>query len=423
MRRIIYIVLFATFFVSCNGFFEYADADYSTSQREEMEEVEQVTIMYFVGTNLSYCFSNYNIPDVRKAVSAGVLGDGGRIFVYNASSSYKSTLYEIYQDGDGYDTETLTSYSDSESKLTADKSRMAEVLNRVISYAPAARYNVIISGHGTGWVLQSHPDVKSVVGLTSVVDSSSDIDWSQMYSGDVVTRFMGCSEDGYMEIEELREALESTSTKFGYLLFDMCLMANIETLYELRNVCSNIIASPAEVMGIGFPYDGVLPYLFSDGGVSTDYSAVCQTYYEWYNTTTEFYNSATVSWCVTSYLEDLAQRLKAINEVGVKSVSTSGLQYYERLTNHVFYDLMNYVREASADQDESMYEAFEDVLDQAFPIEGRYHTARFYSGFGGWSTINSDNYSGVSTSEPSIMFIDEWAQTSWALATQVGEAD
>ncbi len=412
MRRVlyIYILLCVTLLSSCYKTEIYVD---DPTTRANMGEVEQTTIMYFMGTSLSSYYNYYNLPAVRTAVKNGALGSKGRLFVFIPSSSYEATLYEIYAtNSGGYDTQTIATYSDMSPKQSLKYSRLSEVITTVQDFASASTYNLILSGHGTGWVLQTHPYLTTT--MSTYINNSI---WDKE-EGAEMTRFMGSSSDGYMEISELRAGLESTNTKFGYLLFDMCFMSNIETLYELRNACDNIVASPAEVMGVGFPYSTVIPELFENDGASYDLNGACYAFYRYYYTTTSSYNSGTVAWCVTSYLEELALSVKAINTYGVNDVDINDLQCYERMSSHVFCDLKNYVEEACKDSD--LYDNFEQALDNAFPPDSRYHTASFYSalsGASGWTTIDSDNYCGVSTSDSSTKFQVDWAQTSWGVAT------
>ncbi len=195
----------------------------------------------------------------------------------------------------------------------------------------------------------------------------------------------------------------------------MCFMSNIDTLYEFKGLTDNIIASPCEVMGDGFPYSEILFSLFADDGMNFDLEGVCELYYEDYCDRT-IYASATVALCHTSELDGLAAVVRQINETGIYDVDIDDLQCYERLSSNVFCDLGHYISEASIDLD--LLAEFETIMDRAFTA--RYHTSSFYSalsGASGWVSIDSDHYSGVSTSEPSEKFQTEWSQTSWAEAT------
>ncbi len=408
MRKLLYIfVIFASLCVSCETESVYSGSD---SVRDNLGVYEQTTIMYFMGTSLkSSYFDVYNIPDAQSAVAAGALGSNGRLLVFMPNSSGYADLYEMYESGGECKCEVVATYDSNES---LDQDRMVDVIAKSKSFAPANTYNIIFSGHGTGWVSQNHLYLRSV--------DSSFVDWDAMGSGGgYVTRFVGSNSDGILEIEELREALEQTNTKFGYLLFDMCFMSNVETLYELKDVCSNVIASPCEVMADGFPYKTILPELFTDDGRASDLGGACYAYYDHYlNHNSTPYGA--VAWCVTSGLEDVATAMQQINEAGIVSVDIDDLQCYEPLSSHVFCDLGHYVSEACSD--ETLLAEFESVFDLAFPIEGRWHTAKFLSTlnsswFPDYINIDDANYTGISTSEPSLKFQDEWVETSWAKAT------
>lgn len=412
MKRALYLYILAvTLLVSCQKGDDYA------SPRANMGECEQTTIMYFMGTDLRSTYLYYNIPDVKSAVAAGALGSKGRLFIYIPGYS-DAELYELYEkDGVCY-SESIVEYSSNES---LDEGRMTAVLNKVKSFAPAKTYNAIFSGHGTGWVLKDWTDLRVVSSVGGFATTSPQLSFDKEV--DSPTRYMGVSSDGYMDITELRSALDATSTTYGYLLFDMCLMSNVETLYELKDVCENVIASPCEVMGYGFPYKTVLPELFEDDGATADLNGACYEYYNtYYNKSASDYPYAAVAHCVTSYLDDLADVVRRINEAGVVDVDIDDVQCYEKLPNNIFCDLGDYISQACTDSD--LFDEFESVMSRAFPVESRFHTTYFYTGFkyySGTVAIDADSYWGVSTSDPSDVLRTDWAQTSWAVATTADE--
>ncbi|MFI3301735.1 MAG: clostripain-related cysteine peptidase [Rikenellaceae bacterium] len=410
MRRILYLyILVATLLVSCQKGDDY------TSPRANLAECEQVTIMYFMGTDLRSTYLYHNIPDVKSAIAGGALGSNGRLFVFIPGYS-DAELYELYEkDGVCY-SDPIVTYGSNES---LSEERMTMVLNKVKSFASAKTYNIVFSGHGTGWVFKNWTDLASVRSSVGSGSTSWQLSFEQEQEG--LTRYMGVSTDGYMDITELRSALDATSTTYGYLLFDMCLMSNIETLYELKDVCENVIASPSEVMGNGFPYQVVLPELFEDDGATADLNGACYAYYNAYKSSSSS-PYATVAHCVTSYLDDLANVVRSINEAGVEDVDIDDVQCYEKLTNNIFCDLGDYISQACTDSD--LLAEFESVMSSAFPEESRYHTDYFFTNLknhAGDVYVYSDKYWGVSTSDPSDVLRTDWAQTSWAVATTAGE--
>ncbi len=369
----------------------------------------QTTLMYFMGTSLKNYF-NDNINWAADAVATGAMGDG-RLLVFWLTSYGNGQLFEIYRSSTADEsTNLLIKEYEGSSGFSLTEANITEVIADVKEYAPSSTYNIILSGHGTGWVSQSHPSLKSL----SVV--SDFVDWDAMSSEDapIVTRFLGSSSDGYMEISELKSALEQSQTKFGYILFDACFMSNIESLYDLKDLCNYIIGSPCEILGPGFPYTTVLPELFVYGGSSVNYSGVVQAYYDFYSEYS--YPSGCIAVAVTSEFDGLADIIKRINESSPNSVDVYSLQQYERLSNPVFLDLEQYVLALCSDA--TLKAEFEAQFDKAFPEEWRLHTNKFYANIGvssGWMTINY--YSGVSTSAPSSMFRDDWYATQWAIDT------
>ncbi len=162
--------------------------------RDELGCAEQTTIMYFMGTSLRSYFLNYNIADSKIAVANGALGSNGRFLIFLPSYS-GATLYELYEEDGVCMSETIASF---DSKESLDQDRIIEVITKSQEFAPANTYNMIFSGHGTGWVPSDYPSLKSA--------DLSVVNWEKDESA-VMTRFMGSSSDGYLEVSELREAL------------------------------------------------------------------------------------------------------------------------------------------------------------------------------------------------------------------------
>lgn len=222
---------------------------------------------------------------------------------------------------------------------------------------------------------------------------------------------MGVSTDGYMDISEITSGIEQSNTKFGYILFDECLMSSIELLYRMRNCADYIIASPAEVMSYGFPYDNILKYMFDNNGLDFNVEMICSEYVNFY--TSYKYPCATIAACVTSELDGLADAISNLSLRELSSSEISSLQVFEGLTTHVFYDLGNYISTASED-DLTQYNT---AFDKAFPPECRLHTTQYYSALGSSGFKSIKSYSGVTTSAPSSLFQDDWAEEPWSIAS------
>ncbi len=115
--------------------------------------------------------------------------------------------------------------------------------------------------------------------------------------------------------------------------------------------------------------------------------------------------------CVTSELEELA---RIMSYMSFDSVDINELQTYENLTDNVFYDLGQFVNVACVN--DPNLDAFNSQFDYAFPESCRLHTDQYYTALANYGAYNINYYSGVTTSDPSVKFRDEWGLEPWAIA-------
>jgi len=110
---------------------------------------------------------------------------------------------------------------------------------------PAQRHGLVLWNHGGGWV--AHISDENAPGVSTQHDK--------------------------LTLPELRTAVQgalrtSGLDKLDLVAFDMCLMAQLETAYELEGLAEVMVGSEASAPGDGWPYDQVVP-LFADHGRST----------------------------------------------------------------------------------------------------------------------------------------------------------
>jgi len=114
---------------------------------------------------------------------------------------------------------------------------------------PARRYALVLWDHGGGWA--AHVSDEKAPGAPGGHDS--------------------------LTLPELRAAItealaETGLKKLDLIGFDMCLMAQLETAYELEGLAGVMVGSEASEPNQGWPYDQVLP-LFGQAGLSTQEAA------------------------------------------------------------------------------------------------------------------------------------------------------
>lgn len=202
------------------------------------------------------------------------------------------------------------------SQIATDPAVMKKVFTDMQTVAPSDSYGLILGSHATGW----------------------------MKGNSVQSKAFG-DDGGYnIDIPDLANVLKkSFSEKLDFVLFDACMMGNAEVGYELKDVTSHCIASVMETPVYGFPYDQILPYLYTE---NIDYSAVCHEFIS-FNKTKDVWGTCAVMDC--SQMENLASAVKeklsewedALSSVSMQNVQQYGVNSYKYFS----YDVLDFFRE------------------------------------------------------------------------------
>lgn len=202
------------------------------------------------------------------------------------------------------------------SQIATDPAVMEEVFTDMQKIAPSDSYGLILGSHATGW----------------------------MKGTSVPTKAFG-DDNGYsIDIPDLADVLKkSFSEKLDFVLFDACMMGTAEVGYELKEATSHCIASVMETPVYGFPYDRILPYLYSE---NVDYSAVCHEFIS-FNKTKDAWGTCAVMDC--SQMENLASAVKAklsewqdaLSSMSMQNVQQYGVNSYKYFS----YDVLDFFRE------------------------------------------------------------------------------
>ena len=163
----------------------------------------------------------------------------GTLLVYLDNSPHltqfgQPVLLEITHDEtDVIVSKVVKTYDDQDA---GDPDVMRGVLNDAITLYPADSHGLIIAAHGNGWI----PEV-------SIDDESRSLSGPERYESN-------------LEIDALAEILP---VKYDFILFHACNMVNVETAYQLRDKCEYLMGSMFALPGYGYPYDRILPCLFT----------------------------------------------------------------------------------------------------------------------------------------------------------------
>lgn len=209
------------------------------------------------------------------------------------------------------------------SQIATDPAVMEEVFTDMQKIAPSDSYGLILGSHATGW----------------------------MKGNSVQSKAFG-DDGGYnIDIPDLANVLKkSFSEKLDFVLFDACMMGNAEVGYELKDVTSHCIASVMETPVYGFPYDQILPCLYTE---NIDYSAVCHEFMS-FNKTNNLWGTCAVMDC--SQMENLASAVKAklsewkdaLSSVSMQNVQQYGVGKYRSSSSdyrYFSYDVLDFFRE------------------------------------------------------------------------------
>ena len=140
---------------------------------------------------------------------------------------------------------------------TASKEGLQEVLTLMRTQYAANEYALVVGSHATGWLPKpaetavssnrretegrGHATLpKRTIGVD--VGDDGNIRYDKGPNGTVPDQ---------MEIADFASAINAAGVYLRYILFDACLMQNVETAYALRQVTDYIIASPISISAEG----------------------------------------------------------------------------------------------------------------------------------------------------------------------------
>jgi hypothetical protein len=274
---------------------------------------ERTILFYMAGDN---GLSEETQEKVDALVSAWNIADENRLLVFQDRGGENAPrLLEIKAGSNGKGMiELLEEYKDGNSATTKV---FARVLNDMVRYCPSSDYGLVLFSHSSGWFpTGTFAQPRSVV------------------------------TDGDTEFELIDFARTIPNGQFRFIIFESCLMAGAEVVYELKDKTDYILASSAEILSPGFTplYGKMLECLYK---FTPDLTAFASEYYDYCNGLSGDNRSATVSVISTAGLAPL-KSLLARAESHVEHwewVERDGIQHFDRRAkDYLFYDLEGYIK-------------------------------------------------------------------------------
>ncbi len=320
----------------------------------------QNTLFFFYpwSTNLTYYFE-YNIANFESALSDEDL-ESNKVVVFISQTDSTACMYEIKRHRGRCLHDTIVRFENYNYKYTSVEG-LSDLLELAKGREMTSQFSIVIGCHGDAWIP----------------------------ARDMKRSFGGIDVESRIDIATLSGALKKSNLIAEFILFDDCYMSSIEVAYELRDVCRYLIASPAEIMAAGMPFNDIAQDLLG----TPNYSGICADFYNYYaNHSSVPYGAIAITRCCE--LENLAEVMRRVNAIAVEP--NYEVQFYDGYTPHIFYDLGDYVSAICSDK--VLLEEFCMQMEKCVPYKA--HTPRIY--VYGVGTIEVNNYSGISTSAPSL---------------------
>ena len=275
----------------------------------------------------------------------------------------------------------------------------AQVMEGVVRYAfkkyPSKNndYAMGFWGHGSGWLM------KDSLAYTAMARKKAyGVDNGRNTGIDIPGK--------WMNLPTMAKML-SKLPHLTFMFFDCCNMMCLENAYELRNVTDYLIGSPAEIPGVGAPYQTVVPAMFEK---TTFWKSIVDRYYE--QSASGFDEPLSV--VKTSEMGQLASAtrtvLKALKpNLGEGYPDMSGVihYYYDTILgmHQEFYDANDFVLKFA---DKADYDAWKQALDRAviykkmatsWMIDAHYWN-KYY---GNYFEVTEEKFGGVSMFVPTYI--------------------
>lgn len=233
------LVCLSLVFASCNK--------HSDEPEPEPEPTvgRRTVLVYVAGENRLTKYFGSELEEMRKG--SKLLGKDDHLLVY-VDVSDRNRHPHIIEVSQG---DTATIYQYPEESLASDPDQMLDAISRAFTLRPARSYGLTLWGHGSGWIVSTDtvPHAMSARRKAFGVDNGHNDPSS--------------NKGQWMNIPTLAKALSRMGKPLKFIFGDCCNFQCVEVAYELRNQAEYIIGSPAEIPGVGAPYDTVVPAMFS----------------------------------------------------------------------------------------------------------------------------------------------------------------
>ena len=350
-----------------------------------LEVFPKRNILFYMATDGNTSdFIDGDTPKKIDSIRAGWKPDQGEMLIYADRKGKGASLLRInstFSNG-YYGLDTLENYGIENSANAAVLSRMIDTL---LSY-PADSYGLIFFSHASGWLptgtfnyprsSETDPQHADLLNPNEVALRSLVID----YGG-----------GSRQEMEYVDFAAAIPDNRLDFIIIEACLMADVISLYELRNKAKYILASSAEIVSPGFSYiyKNEIMRLYDTNNsvfsVVSDFAQACYDYLVTQFPENSVSCSLTLGMIKMDEMQNLATSVKAALNGALLDESTlpvDQIQRYDRLKSinngrqgYRYFDLAHVIENLATG---SQYQAFCTQLDKT--VVWKANTKRYLLG-------------------------------------------
>lgn len=340
------------------------------------DSFDRTLLIYIDGNNTLSDYAQKNFESIIHNY-VPLRNSGDVLLVYYKDANDVPKLYRIVKD------ETSSTEVNQEIIMKYDASQISassETLNTVLSRAhflfPAKENGLILWSHGTGWLPEDY--------YNNPTNTSFSVNQMELNS-------FGSEEVNNITYEiNIKDLASALPIKYDFIVFDACFMGGIEVAYQLKDYCNYFIASPAEILANGFPYDKLCADLFASNGFElSGLKNLCVDYFNSYKE-----SSATIGLINTDGLTDLSTATKNIINTyraehgDYSDINPNYYQKYYRFNKHWFYDFADFITSLTDKSSQDYIANFESAMTKTVLYEA--HTDSFLDSF------DLENCSGLS---------------------------
>lgn len=358
-------------------------------------EIEDAVLVYIAGDNNLSSYATDNLLKIKQG-ALNVVSDTKKVFVFIDQLSNPSTgarLVEIKHENGKIVESPIKNYGEINS---ASGETLKSVINDAFNNKTVKKKGIILWSHATAWLPAS-----------KTLPTSA---W---------TRSFGEDHGNEMDIEELKNALGNHF--FDYAIFDACLMNSVEVTYHLKDNLKYILASPAETLAVGFPYDETIPELLDqNNSIEQRLKNVADSYYQSYFTRSGDWQSAILSLVSTEHIEELAALCYSIGNIDKANDYNNlsrGLQqyFYVGSRNNYFpilFDFKDYYSRKATDE---QMQLFDELLNKI--VLYKVNTPAFFATYAGQVRVTSNSGLSIYLPIPGLEGLNDWYYNlPWAKA-------